>query len=284
MSKNIKIQIIHSLALNSAKNETYQKGVVEKAVDPKLITAAFHEQAGNEKYHEAMLGRSMFSQIEVLKTFFADYLTGGGNVAEDATIDSTEADGVTEILLNVSDRFNNGYVKTLARMSQKFVEDRMVYLWWLSVSKDFAAIYNTAAEEDRTVIMNCFHKTAPEAPTYKFPTAIEVRYPIIPEREQMPGFITPDNKDVVMPEMLFANPFIIGIGQESEISYTLTGDDDTKPIDDIVVRADNPCCKTYIDKCGRWGVVGKSLGYTVVTLYSRHDDTVFAQFAIRVVK
>ena len=284
MSKNIKIQIIHSLALNSAKNETYQKGVVEKAVDPKLITAAFHEQAGNEKYHEAMLGRSMFSQIEVLKTFFADYLTGGGNVAEDATIDSTEADGVTEILLNVSDRFNNGYVKTLARMSQKFVEDRMVYLWWLSVSKEYAAIYNTAAEEDRIIIMNCFHKTAPEAPTYKFPTAIEVRYPIIPEREQMPGFITPDNKDVVMPEMLFANPFIIGIGQESEISYTLTGDDDTKPIDDIVVRADNPCCKTYIDKCGRWGVVGKSLGYTVVTLYSRHDDTVFAKFAIRVVK
>ena len=284
MSKHLKIQIIHSLALNSAKNETYQKGVVEKAVDPKLITAAFHEQAGNEKYHEAMLGRSMFSQIEVLKTFFADYLTGGGNVAEDATIDSTEADGVTEILLNVSDRFNNGYVKTLARMSQKFVEDRMVYLWWLSVSKEYAAIYNTAAEEDRTIIMNCFHKTAPEAPTYKFPTAIEVRYPIIPEREQMPGFITPDNKDVVMPEMLFANPFIIGIGQESEISYTLTGDDDTKPIDDIVVRADNPCCKTYIDKCGRWGVVGKSLGYTVVTLYSRHDDTVFAKFAIRVVK
>lgn len=284
MSKNIKIQIIHSLALNSAKNETYQKGVVDKAVDPKLITAAFHEQAGNEKYHEAMLGRSMFSQIEVLKTFFADYLTGGGNVAEDATIDSTETDGVTEILLKVSDRFNNGYVKTLARMSQKFVEDRMVYLWWLSVSKEFAAIYNTAAEEDRTVIMNCFHKTAPEAPTYKFPTAIEVRYPIIPERDQMPGFITPDNKDVVMPEMLFANPFIIGIGQESEISYTLTGDDDTKPIDDIVVRADNPCCKTYIDKCGRWGVVGKSLGYTVVTLYSRHDDTVFAKFAIRVVK
>ena len=231
-----------------------------------------------------MLGRSMFSQIEVLKTFFADYLTGGGNVAEDATIDSTEADGVTEILLNVSDRFNNGYVKTLARMSQKFVEDRMVYLWWLSVSKEYAAIYNTAAEEDRIIIMNCFHKTAPEAPTYKFPTAIEVRYPIIPEREQMPGFITPDNKDVVMPEMLFANPFIIGIGQESEISYTLTGDDDTKPIDDIVVRADNPCCKTYIDKCGRWGVVGKSLGYTVVTLYSRHDDTVFAKFAIRVVK
>ena len=284
MSKNIKIQIIHSLALNSAKNETYQKGVVEKAVDPKLITAAFHEQAGNEKYHEAMLGRSMFSQIEVLKTFFADYLTGGGNVAEDATIDSTEADGVTEILLNVSDRFNNGYVKTLARMSQKFVEDRMVYLWWLSVSKEYAAIYNTAAEEDRTIIMNCFHKTAPEAPTYKFPTAIEVRYPIIPERDQMPGFITPDNKDIVMPEMLFANPFIIGIGQESEISYTLTGDDDTKPIDDIVVRADNSCCKTYIDKCGRWGVVGKSLGYTVVTLYSRHDDTVFAKFAIRVVK
>ena len=66
MSKTIKIQILHALAMNSAKNETFQKGVVDKAGDPKLIQAAFHEQAGNEQYHEAMLGRYRFSQIELL--------------------------------------------------------------------------------------------------------------------------------------------------------------------------------------------------------------------------
>lgn len=284
MSKTIKIQILHELAMNSAKNETYQKGVVEKAVDAKLITAAFHEQAGNEAYHEAMLSRYMFSQIEVLKTIFADYLTGGGNVAEDATISGTEANGTTEILLNVSDRFNDGYVKTLARLSQKFVEDRMIYLWWHSVSKEFAAIYGGAAEEDRAGIMACFNKTAPSAPVYRFPTAIEIRYPIIPERNGVPGYITPNGSDTIDPETLFSNPWVIGRGQESEISYTLTGEDGKMPIDDIVVRADNPCCQCCIGSDGRWVVRGISKGYSVVTLFSRHNDQVFAKFAVRVTR
>lgn len=282
MSKTIKIQIIHALAMQSAKNETYQKGVVDKAVDQKLVAAAFHEQAGNEAYHEAMLGRYMFSQIEVLKTFFSDYLTGDGNLAEDATIDSTEAEGITTILLSVSDRFNNGYVKTIARLSQKFVEDRMIYHWWLSVSKEFAAIYATAAEEDKTTILNCFHKTAPTAPAYNFPTAIHVLYPLIPERNTTPGYITPDNKDVIPVETLYSNPWLIGRGNESEISYTLEGEDGKAPIDDIVIRCDNPCCHAFIGKNGRWNVKGVSKGYTVITLFSRHNDNVFAQFAIRV--
>ena len=284
MNKVIKIQIIHALAMKSAKDETFQKGVVDKAVDPKLITAAFHEQAGNEAYHEAMLGRYLFSQIELLKTYFSDYLTGGGNIAEDATISDTEEDGVSEILLSVSDRFNDGYVKTLARLSQKFVEDRMTYLWWHSVSKEFAAIYFTAAEEDKAGIMACFNKTAPTAPTYAFPTAIEIRYPIIPERNHVPGYLTPDNRDVLQPEMLFANPLVIGRGNESEISYTLTGEDGRKPIDDIIVRADNAaCCQPFIGDGGRWAIRACSPGYTVVTLLSRHDDQVFASFAVRVV-
>ena len=282
MSKTIKIQILHERAMNSAKNETYQKGVVDKAVKPELVTAAFHEQAGNEQYHEAMLGRYMFSQIEKLKTFFVDYLTGGGNVAEDATIDSSEANGVSEILLNVSDRFNNGYTKTIARLSQKYVEDRMVYLWWNSVSKEFAAIYATAAEDDLTGIQACFTKTAPTAPVYQFPTAINIRYPIIPERNSNPGFLTPQSTNIAQPEILFSNPWVISRGCECRISYTLSGENNKKPIDDIVVRADKPCCTPFIDSDGGWCVRGNSDGYSIITLFSRHNDKVFAKFAIHV--
>lgn len=285
MSKTIKIQILHELAKNSAKNETFQKGVVDKAVDPKLITAAFHEQAGNEAYHETMLGRYMFTQIELLKTFFVDYLTGGGNIAEDATISATEENGVSEILLSVSDRFNNGFVKTIARLSQKYVEDRMVYLWWNVVSKDFGAIYAAAAEEDLAGIRACFAKTAPKAPEYRFPTAIEIRYPIIPERNGVPGFITPSgvgDNSVIPVETLFANPWLISRGSESEISYVLTGENDKKPVDDIIVRADNPCCTPFIDAEGHWCLRGDSVGYSIITLFSRHNDQVFAKFAVRV--
>ena len=78
---------------------------------------------------------------------------------------------------------------------------------------------------------DCFQKTAPATPVYKFPTAIEIRYPVIPERNNVPGYITPDNKDTMEPYFLYANPLIIGRGQESEISYTLTGEGDKKPVD-----------------------------------------------------
>ena len=269
--KIIKIQIIHSLARNSAKNETFQKGVVDKAVDQKLVVAAYHEQAGNEPYHEAMLGRYLFSQIERLKTLFADYLTGEGNLAEDATIDSTETDGVTDILLSVSDRFNNGFVKTLARLAQKYVEDRMVYLWWLPVSKEFAALYEKAAEDDLQGIIRCFSKKAPQAPTYDFPTAITLRYPLLPP---VPA--------TVPAQTLFANPFIIAKGDSTEISYTLTGENGRMPIDDIIVRCDNACCKPCITSNGRWSLKAEKAGFTVVTLFSRHNDNVHASFAVRV--
>lgn len=284
MSKTIKIQIIHSLAINSAKNETYQKGVVDKAVDANLIKAAFHEQAGNEAYHEAMLKRFLFSQIEKLKTFFSDYLTGGGNVAEDATISGTEENGVSEIVLSVSDRFNDGYVKSLARLSQKYVEDRMIHLWWVPVAKDFAALYAEVAEDDLAGIKNCFNKTAPAAPTYQFPTSITLRYPIIPDSDGVPGYLTPNNSDDIEPELLFSHPYTIGRGQESEISYVLEGENGVKPIDDIMVRADNPdCCNPYILPSGGWGLSGKRRGFSIITLYSRHNDQVFAKFAVRVV-
>ena len=280
MSKTIKIQIIHSLALNSAKNETYQKGVVDKAVNQKLITAAFHEQAGNEQYHETMLGRSMFSQIELLKTFFVDYLTGDGNIAEDATISGTEENGVTEIVLNVSDRFNDGYVKSIARLSQKFVEDRMVYLWWLSVSKEFAAIYANAAEEDKTALMACFNKTAPAAPAYNFPDTITLQFPIIDQRATVPagspaGYVVPA-------DTLMSYPYIIAVGEDTEISYVLSNASGKKPIDDIIVRADDGCCMPCLDNLGQWQVRGIKPGISIITLQSRHDDTVFARFALRV--
>ena len=280
MSKIIKIQIIHSLAINSAKNDTFQKGVVDKAVDQKLVTAAYHEQAGNETYHEIMLKRFLFTQIEVLKTKLAIYLTGGGNIAEDATVDSTEENDMTEIMLSVSERFNNGLVKSLARLSQKFVEDRMIHLWWVPVSKEFAALYEKIADDDLQGVIACFNKTAPVAPHYKYPVAIELRYPIIPERNNKPGVIYSQE---IEREELFANPWHLGCGQTSEISYTLEGEDGQEPHDDIVVTTDNKCCMYGLNTYGKWYLKGVTTGYAIIKLFSRHNDNVFAKFAVRIV-
>ena len=282
MSKTIKIQILHALAISSAKNETYQKGVVEKAADPKLVAAAFHEQAGNETYHEAMLKRFLFTQIEKLKTYFADYLTGEGLLSQDATIDSSEADGVTTILLSVSDRFNDGYVKTLARLSQKYVEDRMIHLWWVPVSKDFATLYAGVAEDDIAAILNCFHKTAPKAPSYQWPASIIVSFPIMPTRNGIPFSFGPNSEGVNTPEILFGNPWLMGIGDNTEITYEIVGENGEAVMDDVVVRADNGCCQPFLTQEGRWALRACCKGHTIVTLFSRHNDNVFAKFAVRI--
>ena len=276
----IKITLIQSLIINSVKNETYHRGQLMKAADEKSSAVAYHDQAGDESHHEAMLLRSMFSQVERLKTWFSDYLAGTGYLANDPLIDSEEQGDIINISLEVSDRFNTGYVKTLARLSQKYVEDRMIHLWWSSSDDKLSAMYAKIAEDDLAGIRRCFNKKSPKAPAYNYPTAINLSYPIIPDRDGIPGWI--NGNSAVTPLMLFSNPWYIGQGENSDISYTVTGDAEGAVLDDVVVRADDPCCVPVIND-GHWGLHGCHKGITIVTLFSRHDDTVFAKFCVRVV-
>ena len=273
MSQVVKITLIRSLAVNSAKNETFLKGTLDKAATDKAITVAYHEQAGDEQYHERMLARAFYTSVEKLKTWFSDYLAGSGSVADNPLVDSDETDE-KEILLTVSDRFNTDYVKTLARLSQKYVEDRMVYLWYASIDEKKAAFYAQIADEGLEGIKRCFQKTAPSAPHYNFPTAITLRYPIIPNSN------AGSNTQAAMPE--YAHPVIIQRGQNTEISYILTGENGQRPIDDIIVKCDNGCCHPYLDEHGNWCIAGDKIGLAVITLFSRHNDQVSASFVLRV--
>ena len=103
MSQVIKITLLKALAVNSAKNETFKTGVIDKAADQKNITVAYHESAGDDQYDERMLARGFFTQCEMLKTWFSEYLTGSGNTADDALVSSEESDDSVEISLKVSD-------------------------------------------------------------------------------------------------------------------------------------------------------------------------------------
>ena len=277
MSQVIKITLLKELAVNSAKNETFKTGVIDKAADQKNITVAYHESAGDDQYDERMLARGFFTQCEMLKTWFSEYLTGSGNSADDALVSSEESDDSVEISLKVSDRFNIGYVKTLARLSQKYVEDRMIHLWWATSDEKKAAYYAKLAEEDLAGITQCFNKTAPSAPSYNFPDAIEIRFPILG------GAISTPNHEVPA-DTLMSYPYIIAAGEETEITYVLSNASGKKPVDDIIVRADDGCCMPCLDDCGRWQVRGIKPGMSVITLFSRHDDRVFARFALRVTK
>lgn len=276
MSQVIKITLLKALAVNSAKNETFKTGVIDKAADQKNVTVAYHESAGDDQYDERMLARGFFTQCEMLKTWFSEYLTGAGNTSDDALVSSEESDDSVEISLRVSDRFNIGYVKTLARLGQKYVEDRMIHLWWATSDEKKAAFYAKLAEEDLAGIIQCFNKTAPSVPSYNFAESIEIRFPIL----ESLGVSKPDN--VVPADTLMSYPYIIAAGDETDVTYVLSNSSGKKPIDDIIVRADDGCCMPCLDELGQWQIRGIKPGMSIITLQSRHDDRVFARFALRV--
>jgi len=235
----ITITLVKSVILTNVKNETFFRGQVVKATDQKLITEAYHEQAGDEAYQEAILNRGLYTNLEELKTHFSDYLTSAGQSSGD-NIGSEESEGNIVLTLVVSDRFNSGYVDSLAKLSAKYIEEAMLMDWWKPINEKQSALYAQFVERDLAAIKRCFNKTAPVAPSYKYPTTLNVPGPAID----------------------------IGVGEECTVTYSISDG----AIDDIEVRIED----THICNAGRTAegfmIIGKQLGHTWIELYSRHDE------------
>lgn len=239
MDRTITITLVKSVILTNVKNETFLRGQVVKAADQRLITEAYHEQAGDEAYQEAILNRGLQMYLEELKTHFSDYLTSNGQSSGD-NISSTENDGNIVITLVVSDRFNTGYTDSLAKLSAKYIEEAILMDWWKPINEKQSALYGQFVERDLQAIKRCFNKTAPVAPSYKYTTLLE-----------LPG-----------------HAIDIGIGEEYTITYTISDG----AIDDIEIRIeDMNICEAGRTKEG-FTVIGKQLGHTYVELYSRHNQ------------
>ena len=287
----IKLLLSKEEILQRVKAKTTLKARADRATAKESsdsVRYSHNEEAGGDTDSDFLLLSSLRTALGRFKTVVADYViaTDGTPTADNIhdNLSNTTVDVFT-ITMEVSERFNQAFTQPLADHASSYIECQMLYDWYHPFAPEVAKNMAAAAAAVQVEINQCFIKVRPKVPTYKYPTEIIMRYPIIPDRDGMPGYITPENKELVQPEMLFANPWIMGIGQESEISYTLRSEqDDFSPMDDIVVRADNPyICQVGLSK-GRWNCRGCHQGYTVVTLYSRHIDQVFCQFAIRIVK
>lgn len=237
MEQTITITLVKSLIIESVKNETYFRGQVEKAANEKAITVAYHEQAGDETYHERILERAFSTNLEELKTHFSDYLSSSGQSSAD-NISSEETNGNVVISLTVSDRFNAGYTNSLAKLSAKYIEEAMLMDWWKPVNEKQSALYAQFVERDLQAIKRCFNKTAPTAPAVPYTTKLDVT----------------------------GTSFCLGIGEEATVTYTLS----SGAIDDIECRVED---RTLID-VGRseqgFTLIGKLRGHTYIELYSRH--------------
>jgi len=238
MDQTISLTLNKPLILNSVKNETFLRGQVIKAADQKLITEAYHEQAGDEAYQEALLNRGFYTNLEELKTHFSDYLTSTGQSTGDNIYSDEDGDNVV-ISLVVSDRFNTGYTTSLARLSSKYIEEAMLMDWWKPINEKQSALYSQFVERDLAAIKRCFNKTAPAAPTYKYATTLEVT----------------------------GSAIDIGIGEEHTVTYAISDG----AIDDIEIRIEDQ----HLISAGRnlegFTVIGRQLGHTYIELYSRHN-------------
>ena len=241
MDNTITLTLLKPLIIESVKNETFQKGKFDKAVDQKAISMAYVEQAGNESYHERILERTLYTSLEELKTHLSDYLSTDGGTTADNITSSEEGDQII-ITLVVGDRFNHGYTDSLAKLSSKYVEECMLMDWWRPINEKQSLLYANFVERDLAAIKRCFNKTAPVAPTYQYPTSLEVE----------------------------ASSIDIGVGEEATVTYIISGG----AIDDIEIRIeDRQICGAGRSREG-FTIVGRQLGHTYVQLYSRHDESI----------
>lgn len=239
MNQTIHLTLVKSLILNSVKNETFLRGQVVKAADQKLITEAYHEQAGDEAYQEAILNRGLYTNLEELKTHFSDYLTSTGQSSGDNIYSDEEGDNIV-ISLVVSDRFNTGYTNSLARLSSKYIEEAMLMDWWKPINEKQSALYSQFVERDLAAIKRCFNKTAPAAPSVPYTTILNV----------------------------VGSAVDIGIGEEYTITYSISDG----AIDDIEVRIEDEHLITAGRSREGFTIIGRQLGHTWIQLYSRHND------------
>ena len=238
MNQTITITLIKSLIMNSVKNETFFRGQVIKAADGKLITEAYHEQAGNEEYQERLLERGLATNLADLLTHFSDYIASSGQSSGDNIYSNISGDNIT-ISLEVSDRFNTGYTDALAKLSSKYIEEAMLMDWWKPINEKQSALYAQFVERDLAAIKRCFNKTAPAAPSYRYPTTLT-----------LPG-----------------SAIDIGVGEEYTVTYSISDGS----VDDIEIRIEDMA----ICQAGRtaegFTVIGTRLGHTYAEIYSRHN-------------
>ena len=246
----IKFQIVKQAVVNAVKTATYLKGKIDEASDPKAAKLAGQEIATDDEVHESTLTKDFDTALEILKTFFVDYLVATPQTVGDNVIYyGDKTDGVVEFTLSVSRRYNGTLTDALARLSAKYVEDYMIFQWWLKTTNlKQAEPYQAALGVDEQSIRKCFVMSGPTLPTVPYPTELTAKV----NGEGVEGEITLEN------------------GEEATISYSLN----SGAIDDIEARSENPSI-VEIHRCRErraFTLVPKNTGFCKVQLWSRHSD------------
>lgn len=251
----IKLNLYISLILEAVKSETLIKGRIDKATNPQANEVAFQESAGDEMLHERKLMRGIYTSLDKLKVAISDFLDSTKTATlADNTIESdiNEKNDTIVITLNVTDRFNQNLVDSLARLCSKYIEDSTLIFWWTAVGNaNQVQFYQALLNEDLLAITHAFNKKAVAPVAIPYTSSIE----------------------------LSGTQITLEIGDEETITYSI----DYEVKDDIDIRYDGHNVKIF--RQGDCFVV-KALASGVVhaRLYSIHDETVHADLDIVVMR
>lgn len=246
----IKLRLYKSEIMKSAKDETFLSGRAELAADGANAERVYNLQAGDDATHEAKLLRSLRIGLDDLKSKLTNFIKNDGSSSGDNISDTLTDDyDYFDIVMDVSTRFNKGYVDSLASLASSYITEYTIGSWWTAVSPGLAQNYFNSAESIMASIRRCFIKIPPLTPVHKYPKAVATT-------------VTADDFE---------------LGKKVELKYALTAQDDAdgKYIDDIVVESSHP---KYILVEGTLGDYTATLILDIpkdvtvtISMYSKHN-------------
>lgn len=160
MSKTITITLKKSLIKEAVKTDTFITGKSELLNDGSNNAKVYNEQVGDDTFHERKLDRTFRGALGSFKSNLVDFVDPTVGTISDAT----SGDNVT-ITMVVSDRFNSSLANTLAELSQDYIINKMITMWWLAIKSELAAQYQSIANESWLSVHRCLTKMAPATST-----------------------------------------------------------------------------------------------------------------------
>ena len=255
--KTITLNILRSVVMDGVKIDTHIRGLIDKSADEKATSLAYQETAGDEDEHERKLFASMVSAAESLSTIFSDYLgyKQQSNGDNSVIVSFDDTDKIVYSLF-VSDRFNENYTESLARLASSYISLSMLMDWYDVVNPKQSEIYEKAASKKLMDIKRCFNKLPPSPPKYPFTQNL-----------------TTDKDEVVitLPKNYFKVERSMSelIAHEVVINYTI--DDNT--VDDVVYNT-NIGNFAIVNRAtfGAVNIVPTGIGKGVIVIWSRHME------------
>ena len=259
----IKFQIIKSVVIEAVKSTTYLKAKIDSSTDERNIKTGFQEAACDDEVHERTLTHDFQTALEMTKTILAEYIVPTAQTVGDNIIYYNDKDDdIVEFVLNASRRCNGTLTDTLARLVAKYVEDYMIYQWWLKTTNlKQAEPYQATLALDEQSIRRCFVLSGPSVPTVPYTQHLTAKV----DGSEEDGAVTIRIDDM-----------------EVTLSYSI----DEGAIDDIEARSSDPSILEVhrSQEPHAFWLKPINTGVATITLFSRHSDKLKVEVEATVAK